>query len=395
MKQPIRKKERNTATPHVHFPLEAMAASTFFVNHTLQIEWVKADWRDRLSRAIATEWKEDDSGTIFDTLLHASLKGMFFNWQPLFSFVYNFLKQSTPPTIFNRVAPALSTGMGKTKTSARPLSGFKKVGLLDSCSFQVEDNDGKMQNKRLYGVVLSEGTVFVLNNETVKPTKMTTSTDLTGDSGKTPFSVLSVRLDNSVSIVDTLLPDAYYQLMKRIWRESDRVLAAFDGHRVRRSGTEVQYMIAGKPNRDPVYDAIRCAIDLRTKMRETEASLRADAGWYSRIRLNIGISSGKDHLQTEDPTVSMAFMFPGGAADQAHYLSTIARKGAIWITKPALSHIAPEKRKRITFGLYRKNRLIPNIFAQVSDLRHINGGASQGKQDRPMAVTRIISLGTA
>jgi hypothetical protein len=216
MQHTIPKKEGITVTPHVHFPLGAMGAATFFVNHSLRIEWIKVDQSDRLSRAIAAEWTENGTGTIFDLLLHASLKELFYNWQPLFSFIYKFLKQSTPERTFNRVAPTLSIGMVATDNAKATPPAAGKIGRIDSCSFQLEDDNGKMQNKRLYGVVLTEGTVFVLNDEpeTATGRQLADSKDKTG---KTPFSVISVRLDNSDSIVGTLLPEAYYQLIKRIW----------------------------------------------------------------------------------------------------------------------------------------------------------------------------------
>jgi hypothetical protein len=125
-------------------------------------------------------------------------------------------------------------------------------------------------------------------------------------------------------------------------------------------------------------------------MRKIEASLKADGGWFSAIRLNIGISSGKDRLEEEDPTASMAFMLPGGAADQAFHLSAIAHGGAIWITKSAFGHLTPRQIKQIRFGIYRDDRLIPNIFAQVSDLPHAPDTPPLGRGIRSLSVTRII-----
>ncbi len=127
-------------------------------------------------------------------------------------------------------------------------------------------------------------------------------------------------------------------------------------------------------------------------MGEVEASLKAEGGWFADIRLNIGISSGSDHLQHEDLTASMAFMLPGGAADQAFHLSAIAHGGAIWITKSAFGHLTPRQIQGITFGIYRDDRLIPNIFAQVSDLPHAPGTPPLGRGIRSLSVTRIIDL---
>ena len=127
-------------------------------------------------------------------------------------------------------------------------------------------------------------------------------------------------------------------------------------------------------------------------MREIEDSLKADGGWFADIRLNIGISSGSDYLQQEDLTASMAFMLPGGAADQAFHLSAIAHGGAIWITKSAFGHLTHQQIKRITFGIYRDDKLIRNIFAQVADLPHAPDTPPLGRAIRSLSVTRIIDL---
>ena len=254
---------------------------------------------------------------------------------------------------------------------------------------------------RFYGIALSEGTLFILDEDRWQDTQPENKvgeadpdspTDAESTSRKTPFSVLSARIDDSRSIVDTLLPETYFQLMTRIWDESDRVLASYGGHRAKRGGTEVQYIIPQHADTDPAYDAICCAVELGNKMREIEDSLKVDGGWFSDIRLNIGISSGSDHLQQEDLTASMAFMIPGGAADQAFHLSAIAHGGAIWITKSAFSHLTQQQMKRITFGIYRDDRLIRNIFAQVSDLPHAPGTPPLGRGIRSLSVTRIIAL---
>jgi hypothetical protein len=88
----------------------------------------------------------------------------------------------------------------------------------------------------------------------------------------------------------------------------------------------------------------------------------------------------------------MAFMLPGGAADQAFHLSAIAHGGAIWITKSAFSHLTPQQMKRITFGIYHDDRLIRNIFAQVSELPHAPDTPSLGRGIRSLSVTRIIAV---
>ena len=303
--------------------------------------------------------------------------------------------------IFGRLAPTVSLNLDQAdRHDGRP-PGTGTAGPIDSCPIRLETDDGQVQFLRFYGIALAEGTLFMLDEDRWQNAypvyQMVAGDAATGAavdaaSGKTPFSVLSARLDDSRSIVDTLLPETYFQLMTRIWDECERVVSDYGGQRAKRSGMEVQYIIPKHNGTDPAYDAIRCAFALRTRVREIEASLKAEGGWFADIRLNIGISSGSDHLHQEDLTASMAFMLPGGAADQAFHLSAIAHGGAIWITKSAFAHLTPQQMKRITFGIYRDDKLIRNIFAQVSDLPHAPDTPPLGRGIRALSVTRIIDL---
>jgi class 3 adenylate cyclase len=396
------KKPQRPPSPGFHLAAGTIATSAFLVNQDYRIGWINVDRGNRLSRAIGNELTDDPFGTVFDIMLRASLKELVFNWQPLFSFTYRFLQENTSLDAFNRLAPTVSLNLEEAGLPEEPSSGAAEIGPIDSCPIHLEDDAGNIQDMRIYGMALSEGTLFYLDqdrwqeNNPVDPPgghhAAAQPTDAQAVSAKTPFSVISARLDDFRNIVDTLLPETYFQIMTRIWDESDRVLASYGGHRAKRSGTEVQYIIPRQADTDPAYDAICCALELKDKMREIEASLKADGQWYADIRLNIGISSGRDHLKQADLTASMAFMLPGGAADQAIHLSAIAHGGAIWITKSAFSHLTPQQMKQIIFGIYRDDRLIRNIFAQVSELPHAPDTPSIGWGIRSLSVTRIIAL---
>lgn len=387
--------------PEAHLLADTIACAAFFVDRELRIDWIKEGQGDRLSKAIGDELSDDPSGTVLDIMLRASLKELVFDWPPLFTFTFRFLQATTPAEIFNRLAPTVSLNLDQTDQQDGVLPGTDMAGIVDSCPIRLESSDGQIKFLRFYGIALAEGTLFMLDEDRwqdVHPVYRMDAAEAAAQeaaeaaSRKTPFSVLSARLDDSRSIVDTLLPETYFQLMTRIWDECDRVVAIYGGQRAKRSGTEIQYIIPRHNGTDPAYDAIRCAFELKKEMKAIEASLKAEGSWFADIRLNIGISSGSDHLQQEDLTASMAFMLPGGAADQAFHLSAIAHGGAIWITKSAFGHLTPQQMKRITFGIYRDDKLIRNIFAQVSDLPHAPDTPSLGRSIRSLSVTRIIGL---
>ena len=361
--------------PVSSYPLKAsvIAGSAFFINQDLCLEWVKVDADDVLFKIIRDEMQDDPSGSVFDILLRASLKELVFSWQPLFSFIYRFLEETTPPGTFKRVAPLISSQIEEIHRTEASFARITDIQpRIDSCPIYMEDKKGRMRFMRLYAMPLSEGALFIFQEDRWASqngrwhTRGANGHDAAANE-KTVFSVISAKIDNAQRLVDTLLPEAYFQLVSRIWDETDRIVQAYGGQRSRRNGTEVQYVIPQHAGTDPAFDAIRCSIEMRKKAGELEDSFKKKGRWFADIRLNIGISSGKDSLRGEDITASMAFMLPGGAADQAFHLSNIARNGGILITKTAFSHLSRRQRSGITFGIYRDNHLISNIFNQVSE----------------------------
>ena len=118
------------------------------------------------------------------------------------------------------------------------MPGVAKTGPIDSCPIHLEDDDGRIQEMRILRMALSEGTLFILDQDRWQETHPidmpggphpASPTDAEAASGKTPFSVISAGSMMSRSIVDTLLPETYFQIMTRIWDESDRVLAGYGG----------------------------------------------------------------------------------------------------------------------------------------------------------------------
>jgi class 3 adenylate cyclase len=393
----------DVSPPDFSIPANAITGSALFVDQEMRIGWATVAEDDALFETIRDEMNIDPSGSVFDILLRASLKELVFNWQPLFSFIYRFLEDMTPAAAFKQMAPSVSLNLDGLQHPKffmeRPQNGRPRI---DSCPIRFEDAKGCMQNMRLYAITLATGALFVYDKEywqtffydlVDKPFSNTPSTAKSIEE-KTAFSVISARLENSQRLVHALLPETYYQLINRIWNECDRIVNSYGGQRAKRSGTEVQYIIPQHMGTDPAYDAIRCAINLREAVRTIEASLKGNDGWFSDIRLNIGISSGKDFLPLEDITASMAFMLPGGAADQAFHLSAIAQGGGILITKSAFGHLSQEQVEAITFGIYRDRRLIPKIFAQLSELPQNSDVPPMGQEIRSLFVTGIVDLVT-
>ena len=258
--RPVSEKETDAAMPvHFPFPAGAIAGSAFFVNQEMRIGWVKVARDDCLFRTIQSEMNDDPSGTVFDILLRASLKELVFNWQPLFSFIFRFLEDITPPETFKHAAPMVSFHLEglrhPRKFMTRPPKGRPRI---DSCPIHLENAKGRMQAMRLYALALSEGALFIFEEERWPDFHADTATaqilsapQAVGEpvDSKTPFSVISARLDNAQRLVDTLLPEAYYELINRIWDASDRIVESYGANGPNTAVRKCSISFPGRPQR--------------------------------------------------------------------------------------------------------------------------------------------------
>lgn len=400
---PLSKKPLNVDALKIRLPGDTANASAFFVNKGLRIVWIEASRDDDLTGTISDELDSDPDGTVFSVLLRVILKERIANWQPILAFIYAFLKRTTPLNIFRMLAPKISIDLSEVDQVVLPADHEESLVTIDSRPLRFVDACGRKTNRRLYGIALSEGTLFVVDddrwpdgggNDDRKKTKSQPRIGSHGDLKRIPFSILSARLNESHKIVEALLPKTYFQMITNIWDEIDQVVASHGGHRITRGGNEIQFIIpkSRHTQADSAFIAIRCAIDLRLKMREVEASLRSDGVWIDALHLNIGISSGKDYMLEADPTTCMAFILPGGASDQADQLSAIGCGGTIWMTKSAFSHLTHHQAKQVTFGVFQDDKLIPNIFTTVTEFPNTPGKPSLGQETRPLSATRIIDF---
>lgn len=387
----------------VRLPGESAMTSAFFLNKSLRIVWIEPGQDDRLVGAISSEMNNDPDGTVFSVLLRIILKDRIANWQPILTFIHAFLRRTTSPEIFKILAPKISIGL-KNLDQAKALDdGNKGVVTIDSCPLNLEDDPAGEKHRRIYGIALSEGTLFVVDKDRWPPggipdrSRESKPEQRSGSSPvcrKVPFSVLSARLEGSQNMADALLPKIYFQIVTMVWDEIDQLVTSHGGHRVKRGGNETQYIIPSHSGSkvDPAFIAIRCAVDIRLKIKGIETSLKTSRKWVDALRLNIGISSGRDYMREGDPTACMALILPGGASDQADHLSAVSHGGAIWVAKSAFSHLTQQQVDQIKFGVFQDDKLIPNIFTSVTNCSKTNVASQTNRSIRPLSATCIIDL---
>jgi adenylate cyclase len=99
---------------------------------------------------------------------------------------------------------------------------------------------------------------------------------------------------------------------------------------------------------------------------------RVKKKWLNDLFMNIGINEGEEYfgLITDLPSIGLTVF--GDSINHAAYLSDIARDGSIWTTKNFMRQLSEENRKKIRYGICRKQQdrevLIENVFSRFMDL---------------------------
>jgi class 3 adenylate cyclase len=193
---------------------------------------------------------------------------------------------------------------------------------------------------------------------------------------KTPspvsFSVLVADLQDSDRICAELPPEEYFSLIHQIWKCMEGCSKKFYGAHGEYTGEGMVYYFLKNRDSNYLMNAILCALELRESMKKLSNEWISSKGWFNDLFMNIGINEGEDYFGTIPASTSIGLMAFGNPVNYAYRLSDIARYGAIWTTKNLMNRLSEEERKKIRYGILRKQQdrevMIENVFSRVMDL---------------------------
>ena len=376
---------------------DQIEAPSFFVDKKLSVLWMNPGGTDAFSHALAQELGSTPSGNIFDLLLSPAIKDSITDWQALFSFIYILLRRSTAKDTFDRGTVFISRNHLPTTDDETALTPVIHPFLIDSCIIGQKEVTPPSP-LRIFGLEFKEGTLFLLRQDLWQTavTAHTETESAVNDIGpgdeKEAICILSVRLNDSHRIADTMLPEVFFKLMHRIWDEGDGVVRSFGGKRAGCSGAQIDYLFTKNAGRSPIFSAICCATRMNRQMIVMEEKLKAQQGWANEIRMNMGISHGTDELTTSVPTGCMESSIPGGTFDQSSHLSALAGKGEIWITRNAVSQLPRKLIDQVVVGIDRQGRFLRNFFTRLSDLPQAAGAVQPHPDLGTLSIARILTI---
>jgi class 3 adenylate cyclase len=187
------------------------------------------------------------------------------------------------------------------------------------------------------------------------------------------FSVLVADLQDSVRICAELPPEEYFSLIHQIWKCMEGSVKKYYGTHGKHTGEGMVYYFLKNRDSNYLMNAILCAMELRESMKKLSNEWKISKGWFNDLFMNIGINEGEEYFGTIPPASPMIGLTAfGDSVDYAGRLSDIGCYGSIWTTKNLMSRLSEEERKKIRYGIRRKQEdreiLIENVFSRVMDL---------------------------
>ncbi|MBI5681974.1 MAG: hypothetical protein HZC45_02200 [Deltaproteobacteria bacterium] len=186
------------------------------------------------------------------------------------------------------------------------------------------------------------------------------------------FCAIVADLQDSSRICAELPPEEYFELINEIRRYMESSFKKYNGVCGKHVGDGMVYYFLKDKNAKYLMNTIHCSLELRDEMKKLNLEWKRRKGWLNDLYLNIGINEGEEYFGTISDSSSIEFTALGDSVNCASRVSDFARYGAIWITKNLINRLSAEERKKIRFGIRRREQdreiFIENTFSRVMDM---------------------------
>jgi adenylate cyclase len=214
----------------------------------------------------------------------------------------------------------------------------------------------------------------------------------------TDVAVLVADLQNSVRICTELPADEYFELINEIWATMEPIFRKCYGTHGKHVGDGMVYYFFPQPDCNYILNALTCAQEIKNAMRRISKEWQLRKNWTHELYLNTGINEGLEWLGVFHVDTKVEFTVLGDTINHTARLSDFARSGAIWATKNLLGKLSAEQRKRVKFGIRRKNEdgfevMVESSYSRIMELIDLKAPHNEKLHDvAALAITEVIDL---
>jgi len=269
--------------------------------------------------------------------------------------------------------------------------------------------DGTSNFYRIYASYFREGILVIFTDETTGHNDLLGMLERRDDVIRnllkkrlpvlTDVAVMVADLQNSVRICSELPPEEYFELINQIWASMEPIFRRYYGTHGKHVGDGMVYYFFPQPDCNYIYNALKCANQIRDVMRKISKEWQIRKNWLNELYLNTGLNEGQEWLGVFHIETKIEFTVLGDTINHAARLSDFASHGSLWATKNLMGKLTAEERKNIRFGVRRldqdKREVFVNAtYSRISELVDLASPRHEKLRDiSALAVTEIVEVG--
>lgn len=352
----------------------------YLLNNNFEISWINIAAEKEIFHKEIHLIRNAESRNIFKLLLNLDSRND--NKNELIDFHMNLFKSKSPRNVLKNIYNGmLETELSMLEKSFDKVKGYSQYHVIDETYTSLINLEGVLTSYRIFYITFREGIFLIYAPEKMHHDiiyLLSNRRHIINELLKQcipsliSFSVVVANLQDSNRICAELPPEEYFELINEIWKYMENSFKKYNGICGKHAGDGMVYYFLKEKNTNYIMNAILCSLELRDKMRRLNMEWKRRKGWFNELFLNIGINEGEEYFGTISDSSSVEFTALGDSVNCASRVSDFANYGAIWTTKNLINRLHIEERKKIRFGIRRKEQgryiFIENIFARVIDM---------------------------
>lgn len=387
---------------HIPFP-------AYMVNYNLEITWYNENARTSLLGSFESLPANIKDRNILSFLLKGEAGKNADNQEGLLRFFLLLGKGRLSRIDLMGVLKGVHTGKAAMPADSR--QDAYAQGTLMQLPLDLYMENGEIAHYKVYISYYREGMLLIHQPGTVNDDSLL---NLLGQRDEVIRNLLKKRLpvltdvvalvadlQNSVRICSELPPEEYFELINQIWSTMEPIFRQYYGTHGKHVGDGMVYYFFPQPDCNYAFNALLCAHELKAAMRKLSKEWQLRKGWTNELYLNTGLNEGQEWLGIFHLETKVEFTVLGDTINHAARLSDFARGGSIWATKNLLSKLTPEERKRIRYGIRRKDAddreiLVGATYSRISEMLDTEAPHNEKLYDiSGLSVTEVVEISPA
>lgn len=389
--QPPSPKPHTLAGP-LRLTIDKLSYPAYMLNYKLELTWYNEEARVSLLGSLERLSADTKERNILDFFAHGAY-GQSLENREAFRQLHGQFRRTSLSDATDKAS------QGNTKTAASPITEWP---------LHLRSVDGGNHHYQVYASYFREGILVIFADETTDHQGLLGMLERHDDVIRnllkkripvlTDVAVMVADLENSVRICSELPAEEYFELINQIWVTMEPIFRCYYGTHGKHVGDGMVYYFFPQPDCNYIYNAVRCANEIRDAMRKISKEWQLRKNWLNELYLNTGLNEGQEWLGVFHIKTKVEFTLLGDTINHAAKLSDFALHGAVWATKNFMGKLSAEERNKVRFGVRRQDHekremLVKATYSRMSELIDPTSPRHEKLSDiAALVVTEIVEV---